>query len=144
MTLTSPLTPLLKARGLAGTQTLKMMKLLFLLLTAGALHVSATGYSQTISYSAKNESLEKIFSVIGKQSGYKFFYDFNLIKDEKPVTVDFANASIDQAMKSCLQFSSLDYSIQDKTIVIVKKAKELISSIQTVSTIDIKGRIVNE
>ena len=63
------------------------MKLLIILMFAGFLQVSATGYSQTVSISGKNIPVKKVFDAVKKQAGYVFFYDADLIRKAKPVTV---------------------------------------------------------
>ena len=44
----------------------------FLLVTM--LQASARGISQTVTYSARKVKLEKLFTVITRQTGYVFFY----------------------------------------------------------------------
>jgi TonB-linked SusC/RagA family outer membrane protein len=90
------------------------------LLTAG-LHVSAKAISQTITYSARDVHLEKVFSVIEQQTGYGFFYKLPDLKDAKPVTVNFKNTPLQEALEKILQNQSLQFSIQGITVVISRK-----------------------
>ena len=46
------------------TQTMLIMKMIFILLTAGMLQVHATGLSQTVTLHGENMKLEKILSSI--------------------------------------------------------------------------------
>jgi TonB-linked SusC/RagA family outer membrane protein len=121
MYLASPLIPLPKARGTIGAQTWKVMKLTFFLLTAAFLQVSAKGISQTITVSGKDIPLEKVFKEIKKQSDYVVFYNYDLLKEAKPVTIDIKNGNIKEVLDQCLKDQPLTYSIEDKTIVIIKK-----------------------
>ena len=89
----------------------------------GCLHLSAAvfGQEKEINLSVKNESLEKVFTQLEKQSGYSLFYKIELIKSLPRVTVDIRHATIKQAMDLCLQNEPLTYSIIKKTVVISPK-----------------------
>ena len=62
-------------RGVSGciTKTLLVVKLTIILLTVAALHVSAKGTSQTVTFSGKDVTLEKVFNVIKQQTDYVVF-----------------------------------------------------------------------
>ena len=51
-----------------------VMKLTAILLLIGAMHLSAATYSQKVSVSRRNATLETVFQDIKKQTGYLFFY----------------------------------------------------------------------
>src|SRR5699024_249272 len=105
-------------------QFLRIMKLIVILLTVGALSISAKGFSQSITFSGENVSLEKVFSVIHQQTGYAFFYNEGDIKERKEVTISIKNKNLKNALNKILRNRDLDYSIQGKTIFIrsTKKA----------------------
>lgn len=103
-------------------QLLRAMKLTSLLLVAACMNVSASGYGQKVTISGKDLPLEKVFSMIKRQTGYAFFYDYNIFQDTKPVTLNLKDADIEDAMRVCLWGQDLDFSIMDKTISVVKKA----------------------
>ena len=86
------------------------------------LQVSAAVYSQTVSFSGKNVKLKTVFNAIRKQTGYVVFYDNQLVKAAKPVTVEVQHASVDALLKTVLLNQGLTYSITDKTISIRKQA----------------------
>lgn len=102
-------------------QLLKIMKLTALLLTVAMMQVSANGFSQKLSFTLKDVSLEKAIQEIKKQSGYHFFYDYNSIRDAHPVTVRLKNATVAEALEAVLKGQMLEYSIEEKTIVVRKK-----------------------
>lgn len=64
-------------RSRPASQTLKVMKLTFILLTAAFFQISAKGISQSITISGKDISLEKVFKEIKKQSDYVVFTIMN-------------------------------------------------------------------
>ncbi|HMI02878.1 MAG TPA: SusC/RagA family TonB-linked outer membrane protein [Pedobacter sp.] len=94
------------------------MKLTTLLMILGCLHLNAAVFSQTISISERNVSLETLFSKIEKQSGYTFFYRMELIKAMPNVNVNLKNVTVEEALDQFLGKLSLSYSIIDNNIVI--------------------------
>ena len=102
-------------------QLLKIMKLTALLLTAAMMQVSASGISQKLSFTLKDVPLEVAFQEIKRQTGCNFFYDYNNIKDARKVTTKVKNVSITEAMDEILKGQLLEYSIEEKTIVIRRK-----------------------
>ena len=96
------------------------MKLTTLLLVAVYMNVSATGFGQKVTISGKDLPLEEVFSMIKKQTGYAFFYDYSIFQDTKPVTLNLKDADIEDAMRVCLWGQDMDFSITNKAISVVK------------------------
>jgi TonB-linked SusC/RagA family outer membrane protein len=94
------------------------MKLTFLLLTVACLQVSAGAYSQKISLSFKEATIEKVLQEIRKQSGYSFFYDAVHLRHAKPITISIKNSSVDEALKLCFEGQPFTYEMIAKTIII--------------------------
>jgi TonB-linked SusC/RagA family outer membrane protein len=118
----------------------RIMKLTVFLLTVGFLHVHAAVFSQTVTYSGRNVALEKVLKSIKNQTGYVFFYDYEIIKNTKPVSIDLKNANIDQALKACFKGQQLDYTIEDKTVVISALPTEAIKPLPPVK---ISGKVTD-
>lgn len=122
------------------------MRLTIFLLTAAFLHVSAGVLAQPkLSLTVKNETLEKVFAMIEKQTSYTFFYDFEIFKDAKNVTFDIKNATLEEVLTICLKDQPLDFKIVNTTISIVKKKEPqpgLILS-NNLLLIDIHGRVTD-
>ncbi|WP_343702057.1 TonB-dependent receptor [Chitinophaga sp.] len=97
------------------------MKLTFVLIMAAMLNASASVYSQTVNFSGRNVKLKSVFTAIRKQTGYVVFYDNQLIKAARPVTVSMQHASVDALLSAALEGQGLTYSITDKTISIRKQ-----------------------
>jgi len=124
-------------------QLLKAMKLMTLFLVAVYMNVWATGFGQKVTISGKDLPLEKVFSMIKKQTGYAFFYDYNIFQDTKPVTLNLKDADIEDAMRVCLWGQNLDFSITNKTISVVKKEGK-VSVIDPERTVKAQGIVLNE
>jgi TonB-dependent starch-binding outer membrane protein SusC len=80
---------------------------------------SAAVSGQEINLSVRNESLEKVFTQLEKQSGYTFFFKIELIRTLPKVTVEMKHVTLQKALELCLQNQpTLSYEIVRKTVVI--------------------------
>jgi TonB-dependent starch-binding outer membrane protein SusC len=137
-------------RQLLTLQMWRVMKLTTILLTAAFLQVSAKGVSQTVTYSGKDVPLQTVFDAVTRQTGYIVFYNYELLRNAKKVTVDFKNASIEKAMQETLKAMPLTFTIVEKTIVIKRKqdspndGSTSLNVIAEPPPIDVHGKVVNE
>jgi TonB-linked SusC/RagA family outer membrane protein len=128
-------------------QLRRVMRLTALLLFVGCLHVSARSYSQTVSFSGKDVPLQAVFTSIEKQTGLSFFFNYALMKNAKPVTINVQGATLEEILNTVLKGQGLDYYVEGKTVFIVKKEK--VSGVQdyidttTGREVNVKGRITN-
>lgn len=123
------------------------MKLMAILLLAFSMHVGAKSWSQSVTFSGENVSLEKAFDAIEKQTGYVVFYDYRQINGAKPVTISVKNEPLASFLQLCFKDQPFGFAIEDKTIVITAKGRNnasAINSITAATPIDVKGRILNE
>jgi len=110
-------------RGWEGTtKTLRVMKLTGFLLLAAALHVSAAGKAQTVTYSAKTTPLVSVFAAIEQQTGYVFFYNSRDLQGAGPVTVHLEKTPLKEALETILAGEPVTFDIQGNTIAITRKA----------------------
>ena len=100
--------PLKESRKASRKKILLAMKLTAIFFLAGCLQLSAAGFSQGITLSEKNVPLKKIFGAIEKQTNYVFFYDADLLRGTKPVTVQATNETLENVLRQCLQGQSGD------------------------------------
>lgn len=103
---------------------LLVLKLTTFLLLVGVMHLSAASYSQTVTISRKNATLEAIFKDIKQQTGFLFFYSEKINVTGKTQDIDLKNVSLADALNSCLKNYELTYTIVNKTIVIRNKVPE--------------------
>src|SRR5580692_5112167 len=129
-------------------KVLLTMRLTALILLCACLQVCAKGYSQ-ITLSETNAPLQKVFKEIKKQTGYDFLFSSELLKQAGNVTIKLNNASLQQALEECLKGKSLDYEIQEKTVIIKKKIVQAPISPKDLSAetdsppIDIHGHVTD-
>jgi hypothetical protein len=117
-------------RGVSGciTKTLLVVKLTIILLTVAALHVSAKGTSQTVTFSGREVPLEKVFKAIRQQTDYVVFFDYSALEGLKPITVDVKNTPLKDFLDQALRGQSLGYYIKKKTIFITRLTEAVVSA----------------
>lgn len=127
---------------------LLIMKLTTILLISACLQVSAGGYAQRVTISEHNAPLKKVFTEIGKQTGYVFFCNESLFESTGTVTVKLKDAGLQAVLDFCLKDQDLTYSIIGSNIVIKEKEKLLNYVVMPAPEpdlfIDIKGRVLND
>jgi len=122
-------------RLVINQQTLLVMKLTVLFLTLTMLQVSAKSTAQTITFSAREASLEQAFTAIKKQTGYVVFYDYKAVEGLAPVSVNAVNQPLEAFLKAILKGKPLEYAIEGKTIIISREqAAKQVSVHNTVET----------
>lgn len=100
------------------------MKLTAIFLLGCCLQISANGYSQKVTISQKNASLEKVFRAIKKQTGYAFFFDESWMSKASNITLDVKDASLNKVLDICFTNQPLTYSIVGNTIVVKEKVEQ--------------------
>ncbi len=124
----------------------RIMKLTFILIMVALMNVYSKGYSQKVTLTGKQAPLEEFFSTIKQQTGYVFFYDLNLLKTAKPVTLKIVDTDLSEALAILFNDQPLDYSIENKTIVISEKmSTKDRKALKNMSfmLIDIRGKVVD-
>lgn len=108
--------------GRTITKILLVMKLTAILLTLAFLQVSASGSAQSVTLSGKNITLKEVFSAIKEQTGYVVFYNQNMLSGTKPVSLTVYDMPLRDLLKFVLKEQPVNYIIQDKTIILSRKA----------------------
>ncbi len=126
------------------------MKMIIVLLTVSCLQVSAAGFSQSITLSVKNASLESVLRKVKKQTGYDFFYETKLVRQAKNVNLEVKNASVVQVLDLCFEDQPVSYKIADQTIIITEKPPAQVQAVAVTPLpappppIDISGKVTGE
>lgn len=124
-----------------------IMKLLFLLLFGVFMQATASVYSQEVSLSVKNVSLEHALKEIRKQSGYSFFLNADLLRKAKPVTLDSKNLSLQKTLDILFEDQPLIYKIDGKSIVVQPKPNPVVAAINSSSSFQqdiVGGRVTSD
>lgn len=122
------------------TKIKRVMKLSFILILAGTLHVCASVHAQNVTLHGKSITLEKAFSEIRKQTGYNFFYTAEDLDKAGKVDASISSLPLNDAMTTLLKGKALSFSIVDGVIII--KRKEITNA--PLPPADITGKVVNE
>jgi outer membrane receptor protein involved in Fe transport len=104
-------------------QVQRAMKLTTITLLTACFAASFGCFAQTVTISERNVPIDRIFKTIEAQTDCIFFYDYNILRRAKNVTVHCKGVSLETALNLCFKDQPFTYTVRDKTIVV--KSKEL-------------------
>lgn len=107
--------------GIRSTKKVYVMRSAFVIFLMVLLHAGGSASAQTVTLTGKSMPLLKAFASIRQQTGYKFFYRNEDLKNTNPVTVQFRDVPLVRALQSVLGNQPLTFNIQGKTIFISRK-----------------------
>src|ERR1700755_1901572 len=90
-------------RGLLPKKTMLTMKLTIFLLLAATLQISAKTYSQKVTLTAKDISLEKVLRRMEQQTGYSLLCNQQVLSRTGHLDIRLKAASLAEALAACLQ-----------------------------------------
>ncbi len=127
----------------------RIMKITAVILLGACLQLSARGLSQSITLSMKDATLKAVFKSIEKQTEYAFFFDEDLLKQAKKVTINVNNLPLPQVLDLCFKEQPFSYSISGRTITLVRKKEKqeainFLHRSNATPPVDVKGRVINE
>ncbi|MCH5596877.1 STN domain-containing protein [Niabella ginsengisoli] len=99
-------------------QITAVYEIIYCLFLAATLPAFAGASGQTVTFSKKNVSLEKVFVEIRKQTGYNFLYNDALLAKSKKITVSAKRMPLKDMLDLIFSNQPLAYSILDKTVVV--------------------------
>jgi TonB-linked SusC/RagA family outer membrane protein len=108
---------------------LLVMKLTTFLLITAILQVSASSFAQKITLSAKKVPIEKVFNQIRQQTNYDFVFSDETLKNIQPISIEVKNADLKTVLSQIFYKLPLEYSIEDRSIVISKKEPSITDKI---------------
>lgn len=127
---------------------LKVMKITAVILLATCLQVAAAGYGQNkITLSEKDAPVERIFTLIRKQTGFQFLYANQVIAQARRVTIQVKNADLEDVLAVMFEGQPFDYQIKEKTVIVrmrVASAANPSASDKHQPPIDVKGKVIND
>ncbi len=105
---------------------LLIMNFTALFVFMACLAASAAGYGQNVSIDIKNESLEKLFTELRKQTGCNIVYYKDDLRNAKNINLRLENADLKEVLKIAFKNQPLAFTIFDNSIIVkVKPAAEL-------------------
>lgn len=122
------------------------LKLVALLMLCFSLQISASVTAQKVNLKATNISLEEVFGIIKKQTGFYVLYNPELLKNVAPITVDVHDKPLSSFLDICLANKPLEYEIKYNTVIIKpRQAKKniLTDYLFTAPVMNIEGKVVD-
>ena len=125
-----------------------LMKLSLVFVLAGTLCVSANGFTQqNVTLHLKNATLQQTFREIQRQTGFTFLYTKQMVENASKVNIEVNNVSMQDALNECLKKQLLDFSIENKTVIIRRRrspASNEKAPEPADTLIDVKGIVLSE
>jgi TonB-linked SusC/RagA family outer membrane protein len=125
-----------------------IMRITTVLLLAASLQISARTWSQQVTISDKDISLEKVLHLLRQQTGYSFLCDRQILDRYEHLSLSIRNASLRDALSASLHGLPLDYSIKESDkVFFIEEKKEASPSHATSPPAppkEIFGRVINE
>jgi len=119
---------------------LMRINLTLLILVTAFLQVSLAARGQLVTLNEKNVPLQKVFKEIRKQTGYDFFYDSELMKATKPISINVRQVELKDVLDRCFADQQLAYVLEEKTVIVKKTAL----SFNLIKDIDVRGLVLDE
>src|SRR5690606_33656399 len=103
------------------TKMLRIMKLTSILLLAICLHVSASSFSQSITFSGKDVPVKKLFAAIKKQTGFVVWGKSELLQQAGTVSLSVEDMPLTRFLDLVVKDQPFSYKIADNTIMLYSK-----------------------
>src|SRR5690606_30967500 len=97
---------------------LLMMKITIALLLVGAMHLSATTLSQTITLNVKDATIKQVFDEIHQQTKFGVIYNDQHVDARKKVTIVANQMPLELFLQQVLASHQMTYKIKEKTIFV--------------------------
>jgi TonB-linked SusC/RagA family outer membrane protein len=124
------------------TKMLRIMKLTSTLLLAICLHVSASTFSQSITFSGKEVPMEKLFAAIKKQTGFVVWGQSTLLKQAAAVSVNVRDMPLTGFLDLVMKDQPFSYKIAGNTIMLSGK-RIVLSETEVQQATPVTGRVTD-
>jgi len=120
------------------------------MILAAVLQVSAKSWSQKVTVSAGNISLEQTLRLFKKQTGYSFLCNQELLDKARHLNVNIRDVSLKEALDACLAGLPATYTIKETEKVVFIEAKDgphlapIAAPGMIAPPVDVTGTVTNE
>ncbi|KIC92707.1 hypothetical protein OI18_21495 [Flavihumibacter solisilvae] len=120
--------------------------MVLVLLLAVGLQVSAKAFTQPLTITLQDASLDKVFHEIKKQSGYLFIYSNKQLENTSTVSISVKNATLEHVLDLCFRQQPVTYKIVENTIVVIPRNNKNFQVTTEVATppIEITGSVSSD
>ena len=131
-----------------STQILRIMKITAVFLFITFMEVGAEGHAQSVTWSGKNVPIKEVLSEFQRQTGYNFFYNYDLLAEIPKVSLDIRNKPLKQVLNEMVSGKPYKITVVGKTVVIMQRAREgqpisPVVGLQPGPDLLIRGRVFN-
>ena len=133
-------------REILNQKILLTMKLIIILIVIFSFTASANSFSQQVSLSVKQATLEKVMQEVRKQSGYAFIFNSADLKQARSVTAELKNATIELTLNTIFDGQPFVYEIKESTIIVkLREEHDMLEKLIKFLTppINIKGKVID-
>ncbi len=102
---------------------------LLFLIAAVFFHTNAKAYSQGITLKVSDASLDKVFTLIQKQTKFVFVYSAKQLAGTKRVSVDVKDEKLEKVLQMILEGQPLRYEVDKEYVIIKVKMPALVESL---------------
>ncbi len=104
--------------------------MLFLL---SLMQLRAEVFAQRLTLHVENKSLKDVMKEINQKTGYDFFYKNSLLKNTTPISISVENTNLKSILDVILSNQSIDYKIDDSTVILLPREKNHEEQTRTIS-----------
>src|SRR5690606_35891666 len=122
-------------------QCMRAMKITMILINCLLVQVSASTHAQLITLNKQNTSIRTILLEIRKQSQYDFFYDTELFRNAKLVSIRVQNPPLREVFAICFANQPYNYVIKDKFVVVTALTEVLQTTAAAKQQLEIHGLV---
>ncbi|GLL53946.1 hypothetical protein KUBF_16080 [Bacteroides finegoldii] len=115
--------------------------LLFVCLSSFSYHTQAQE-KKNITLNVKNETVENVFNQLSKQTGYKFFYDQEVVNAAPRISIKANNSSLQNILDRITIQTNLYFNRKNNTISVGKQKEK--ESIKPTRTKTINGTVTDQ
>lgn len=123
---------------------IRVMKIMSFLILIAFVQVYAVGYSQStkLNLNYQNVKISDLLDKIEKSSGYRFFYDSQLVNLSKTVSVNSQNSDLKEVLNKVFG-SEFTYEMVNDNIIVIKNARMSMSDaiLTQQQTIKVTGHV---
>ncbi|MGQ7868163.1 TonB-dependent receptor [Sunxiuqinia sp. sy24] len=121
------------------------MRLSVLLLLVSVLSAVGNSYSQSTKFSLRlnNATIKQVFTEIEQNSEYIIVYSDDILDVSQEVSVIVKKSSVDKILDQVFSGTSIDYTIQDRQIVISQRPETPIMAVSQQNQVIVRGKVVD-
>lgn len=107
-----------RATGSLRFKFLLTMKFICMFLLITIFQGKAASFAQRVTLNVKNASLDKVFESLNQQTNYNFYYNDELIRKARTISLSVTDEPLIEVLKQCFSRQPFTYSINKNVVVL--------------------------